>query len=142
MVCLLLLFFLCSDDHRELHVRTHSFPTRRSSDLIKQSGADILRLWVVSSDYSDDLSVGKGIIQAQSDAYRRLRNTLRYLLGNLSGFVESERLPYAEMPELERWVLHRLAELGKVVQESCLEYDFHRMRSEEHTSELQSLLRI
>src|SRR3546814_13644674 len=101
--------------------------TVEPQDVIKQSGADILRLWVVSSDYSDDLSVGKGIIQAQSDAYRRLRNTLRYLLGNLSGFVESERLPYAEMPELARWVLHRLAELGKVVQESCLEYDFHRM---------------
>ncbi len=90
-------------------------------------GADILRLWVVSSDYSEDLSVGDNIIKAQADAYRRLRNTLRYLLGNLAGFQEAERLPVAEMPELERWVLHRLAELGAVVQESCLAYDFHRM---------------
>jgi len=90
-------------------------------------GADILRLWVVSSDYSEDLSVGDNIIKAQADAYRRLRNTLRYLLGNLAGFQEAERLPVAEMPELERWVLHRLAELGRVVRESCEAYDFHRM---------------
>ncbi|WP_428246220.1 isoleucine--tRNA ligase [Ferrovibrio sp.] len=90
-------------------------------------GADILRLWVVSSDYSEDLSVGDNIIKAQADAYRRLRNTLRYLLGNLAGFQEAERLPVAEMPELERWVLHRLAELGRVVRESCEVYDFHRM---------------
>ncbi len=96
-------------------------------DVIKQSGADILRLWVASANYNDDLSVGPKIIQAQVDAYRRLRNTLRYLLGNLAGFEESERLPHAEMPELERWVLHRLAELGQVVRESCEEYDFHRM---------------
>ncbi|MCW0235588.1 MAG: isoleucine--tRNA ligase [Ferrovibrio sp.] len=101
--------------------------TTEPQDVIKQSGADILRLWVVSSDYSEDLSVGKTIIQAQSDAYRRLRNTLRYLLGNLAGFQESERLPHAQMPELERWVLHRLAELGQVVRESCEAYDFHRM---------------
>jgi isoleucyl-tRNA synthetase len=101
--------------------------TTEPQDVIKQSGADILRLWVVSSDYSDDLSVGKTIIQAQSDAYRRLRNTLRYLLGNLAGFQETERLPHAQMPELERWVLHRLAELGTVVRESCEQYDFHRM---------------
>lgn len=101
--------------------------TTEPQDVIKQSGADILRLWVVSSDYSDDLSVGKTIIQAQSDAYRRLRNTLRYLLGNLAGFQEAERLPHAQMPELERWVLHRLAELGTIVRESCEAYDFHRM---------------
>ncbi|WP_300301825.1 isoleucine--tRNA ligase [Ferrovibrio sp.] len=96
-------------------------------DVIKQSGADILRLWVASANYNDDLSVGPKIIQAQVDAYRRLRNTLRYLLGNLAGFAEAERLPHAEMPELERWVLHRLAELGQVVRESCEDYDFHRM---------------
>ncbi|WP_370151774.1 isoleucine--tRNA ligase [Ferrovibrio sp.] len=96
-------------------------------DVIKQSGADILRLWVASANYNEDLSVGPKIIQAQVDAYRRLRNTLRYLLGNLAGFEDSERLPYHEMPELERWVLHRLAELDVVVRESCLGYDFHRM---------------
>ena len=96
-------------------------------DVIKQSGADILRLWVASANYNEDLSVGPKIIQAQVDAYRRLRNTLRYLLGNLAGFEEKEKLAYSEMPQLERWVLHRLAELDKTVRESCLEYDFHRM---------------
>ncbi|WP_119421042.1 isoleucine--tRNA ligase [Desertibaculum subflavum] len=97
------------------------------ADVIKQSGADILRLWVVSTDYTEDQSVGPAIIQANADAYRRLRNTMRYLLGNLAGFQESERLPHAEMPPLERWVLHRLAELDRVVKESCQAYDFHRM---------------
>jgi isoleucyl-tRNA synthetase len=101
--------------------------TVEPQDVIAKSGADILRLWVVSSDYSEDLSVGPSIIQAQSDAYRRLRNTLRYLLGNLAGFQESERLPHDQMPELEQWVQHRLAELDKVVRASCEEYDFHRM---------------
>ncbi len=96
-------------------------------DVIKQSGADILRLWVASANYNEDLSVGPKIIQAQVDAYRRLRNTLRYLLGNLAGFAESERLPYEQMPELERWVLHRLTELSQTVRESCESYDFHRM---------------
>ncbi len=96
-------------------------------DVIKQSGADILRLWVASANYNEDLSVGPKIIQAQVDAYRRLRNTLRYLLGNLAGFDAAERLPYEQMPELERWVLHRLTELGQTVWESCESYDFHRM---------------
>ena len=72
-------------------------------DIIGQSGADILRLWVVNSDYSEDLRIGKEILKHQADQYRRLRNTLRYLLGNLDGFTEAERLPFAEMPELERW---------------------------------------
>lgn len=101
--------------------------------VVSKFGADILRLWVVSSDYSADLGVGDKIIQAQVDAYRRLRNTLRWLLGNLAGFQEAERLPAAEMPELERWVLHRLAELDQVVRASCEAYDFHRMYVALHT---------
>ncbi|RJT41438.1 isoleucine--tRNA ligase [Mesorhizobium waimense] len=101
--------------------------TIEPQEVIKQTGADILRLWVVSSDYSEDLTVGKTVIQSQSDAYRRLRNTLRYLLGNLAGFTEAEKLPYDQMPELERWILHRLAELGRIVTESCERYDFHRL---------------
>ena len=80
-------------------------------DLMKTRGADILRLWAVGADYAEDLRIGDEILAGQADAYRRLRNTLRYLLGSLAGFSPSERLPDAEMPELERWVLHRLAEL-------------------------------
>ena len=74
-------------------------------EIIKQYGADILRIWVVASDYSEDLKIGPEIIKYQSDAYRRLRNTLGYILGNLNGFEESERVEIDEMPELERWVL-------------------------------------
>ncbi|MDG6094143.1 isoleucine--tRNA ligase [Acetobacter sp. AN02] len=75
-------------------------------------GADILRLWVMNSDTNDDLRIGKEILKQQSELYRRLRNTLRWLLGGLAGFSEAERVPFAELPELERWVLHRLTEVG------------------------------
>ncbi len=73
-------------------------------------GADILRLWVMTSDTTEDLRIGPDILKQQSELYRRLRNTLRWLLGSLSGWSEAERVPPAEMPELERWVLHRLSE--------------------------------
>jgi isoleucyl-tRNA synthetase len=92
-----------------------------------QFGADILRLWVVSSDYAVDQRIGNEIIKAQVDAYRRLRNTLRFLLGNLAGFDEGERLPIDEMPELEQWVLHRLSELDELTRKSCADFDFHRL---------------
>src|SRR4029077_13211147 len=74
-----------------------------------------------------DLRIGKEILKYQGDMYRRLRNTLRYLLGALAGFQADEILPEAEMPELERWVLHRLAELDVVVRQSVDAYDFHAM---------------
>ncbi len=77
----------------------------------KQYGADILRLWVMSSDTTEDLRIGPDILRQQAELYRRLRNTLRWLLGALAGFRPAETLPEAEMPELERWVLHRLAVL-------------------------------
>ncbi len=101
-------------------------------DIIGQSGADILRLWVVNSDYSEDLRVGKEILKHQADQYRRLRNTLRYLLGNLDGFTEAERLPVAEMPELERWVLHRLWELDAMIREKIEAFDFHALFTQLH----------
>ena len=96
-------------------------------EIIKNFGADILRIWVVASDYSEDLKIGPEIIKHQADAYRRLRNTFRYLLGNLHGFEESERVATADMPELERFVLHRLAALDVLVRECCAKYDFHAM---------------
>ncbi len=96
-------------------------------DVIKQNGAEILRLWVVSTDYSEDLRIGPDILRGQVDAYRRMRNTLRFILGNLADWEEAERLPAAEMPELERWVLHRLSELDALVRESCAGFDFHRI---------------
>jgi len=96
-------------------------------EVVDRFGADVLRQWVVSSDYADDLRIGPEILKAQVESYRKLRNTLRYLLGNLEGFSEAERLPVAEMPVLERWVLHRLWELDRTVRQACEDYDFHRL---------------
>ena len=101
-------------------------------DVTNQSGADILRLWVVASDYSQDLSIGPNILKQMGDLYRRLRNTLRYLLGNLAGFDESERVAAKDMPELERWVLHRLTELDALIRKACDTYDFHGLFNELH----------
>ena len=96
-------------------------------EICDQFGADILRQWVVSTDYAMDQRVGPEIIKAQVDIYRKIRNTLRFLLGNLAGFQESERLAPQEMPELDRWVLHRLSELDGLVRQCCDDFDFHRM---------------
>jgi isoleucyl-tRNA synthetase len=93
-------------------------------EVIKEYGADILRLWVAQSDYTVDLRIGKEILKGVADSYRRLRNTLRFVLGNLAGFSEAERVPVAEMPELEQWVLHRLAELDGEVRQGYARYDF------------------
>ena len=112
------------------------------ADVIKDLGADILRLWVISSDYFDDIRIGKSILQHQQDIYRRFRNILRYLLGALDGFSDDEKVDYADLPDLERWVLHRLAEL-EIVRKRCLEtYDFKTFYAELHTfcsSELSSV---
>ncbi len=96
-------------------------------DICDQYGADILRQWVVSTDYAVDQLIGPDIIKAQVDAYRKLRNTLRFLLGNLQGFDEAERLDRTEMPELDRWALHRLSELDELVRKCCDDFDFHRL---------------
>jgi isoleucyl-tRNA synthetase len=96
-------------------------------EVMQQSGADILRLWVVGSDYSEDLRIGPEILKHQSDVYRRLRNTVRYLLGALAGFEPQEAVGVEMMPELERWVLHRLAELDQVVRNAIERFDFHDM---------------
>ncbi|MCE6958241.1 isoleucine--tRNA ligase [Cereibacter sphaeroides] len=92
--------------------------------VIDEYGADILRLWVAQSDFTVDLRIGKEILKGTADSYRRLRNTMRYMLGALSGFSEAERVEPADMPELERWVLHRLAELDVEVRKGYAAYDF------------------
>ncbi|MBV0892839.1 isoleucine--tRNA ligase [Paracoccus sp. Z118] len=94
------------------------------AEVIKQYGADILRLWVAQVDYSADSRIGPEILKGTADSYRRLRNTLRFLLGALDGFTDAERVEPAEMPELERWVLHRLAELDGRVRAGYDAYDF------------------
>jgi isoleucyl-tRNA synthetase len=94
--------------------------------IIRDNGADILRLWVASTDYFEDVRIGKEVLAGTSDAYRKLRNTFRYLLGALDGFSDAEKVAPAEMPELERWVLHRLAELDAEVREAAQGYEFNR----------------
>ena len=94
------------------------------AEIVKDYGADILRLWVAQADYTSDQRIGKEILKGTADSYRRLRNTLRFLLGNLAGFTEAEKVAPAEMPELEQWVLHRLAELDQQVRAGYAAYDF------------------
>jgi isoleucyl-tRNA synthetase len=98
--------------------------TTAPQTVIDEYGADILRLWVAQADYTVDLRIGKEILKGTADSYRRLRNTMRFLLGNLAGFTDSEKVAAEEMPELERWVLHRLAELDAVVRDGYAKYDF------------------
>ena len=92
--------------------------------VVKQYGADILRLWVAQADYTADLRIGPEILKGVSDSYRRLRNTMRFILGSLSELSEDERMDPEDMPELERWVLHRLSELDEKVRKGYSEYDF------------------
>jgi isoleucyl-tRNA synthetase len=95
-------------------------------DVMRQSGAEMLRLWAMSSDYAEDLRIGAEIIKANVESYRKLRNTLRFLLGNLAHYEPGVRVPHAEMPELERYILSRLAELDGIVRAGYADYDFRR----------------
>ncbi|WP_368186933.1 isoleucine--tRNA ligase [Aestuariibius sp. HNIBRBA575] len=92
--------------------------------IVKQYGADILRLWVAQTDYMADQRIGPEILKGVADSYRRLRNTMRFILGSLNDFTEADRVEPADMPELERLVLHRLAELDEQVRKGYQEFDF------------------
>ncbi|MEC8292067.1 MAG: isoleucine--tRNA ligase [Pseudomonadota bacterium] len=93
--------------------------------VVKQYGADILRLWVAQTDYMADQRIGPEILKGTADSYRRLRNTMRFMLGSLSDFDEADRVAPADMPELEQWVLHRLAELDQQVRNGYQSFDFN-----------------
>ncbi|MEP7455897.1 isoleucine--tRNA ligase [Phyllobacterium sp. SB3] len=95
-------------------------------DVIKDSGADILRLWVMTTDYWEDQRLGKNIIQTNIDAYRKLRNTIRWMLGTLA-HDEGDDVAYADMPELEQLMLHRLAELDELVRSGYDAFEFKRI---------------
>ena len=92
--------------------------------VIDEYGADILRLWVALVDFTNDQRIGKEILKGVADSYRRLRNTLRFLQGNLAGFSDAEEVAAKDMPELEQWVLHRLAEMDAEVRAGYAAYDF------------------
>jgi len=101
-------------------------------EVIDKLGADILRLWVLASDYTQDLRIGPDILKQMGDLYRRFRNTLRYLLGALDGMTGAERIPANEIPELERWVLHRLSEMDDTIRTDIANYDYSHMLQELH----------
>ncbi|MET0171333.1 MAG: isoleucine--tRNA ligase [Agrobacterium vaccinii] len=95
-------------------------------DVMKESGADILRLWVMTTDYWEDQRLGKAIIQTNIDAYRKLRNTIRWMLGTLAHDTGDD-IAYADLPELEQLMLHRLSELDKVVRDGYDAFDFKKI---------------
>ncbi len=117
--------FVMAEDGRKMSKSLGN--TVEPQQVIEQYGADILRIWVVSSDYSEDLRIGPEILKHQSDLYRRIRNTLRFLLGNLAGFDDSERVALGDMPELERWVLHRLWEFDGHARQCIDDFEFHNL---------------
>jgi len=99
-------------------------------DVIRQSGADILRMWVCASDYADDLRIGPEILKTTADTYRKLRNTLRWMLGSLAHFHDDESVALKTMPELERLMLHRLVELDEIVRKAYADFDYKRIFAE------------
>jgi isoleucyl-tRNA synthetase len=94
-------------------------------DLMRDSGADILRLWALTVDFTEDHRIGKEILQGVSDQYRKLRNTFRYLLGALDGFSDAEKVAVADMPELERYMLHLLADMDAKLKTAVDDFDFN-----------------
>lgn len=94
--------------------------------IIEKYGAEILRLWIAAADYREDIRVSEGILKQASDAYRRIRNTCRYMLGNMFDFnPDTDMVPYAELPELDRLALHRLQKLAEKAVRGYDDYEFH-----------------
>jgi isoleucyl-tRNA synthetase len=103
--------------------------TIEPNEIQKQYGIEILRIWTASGDYTEDLRISDEIIKGSVESYRKLRNTVRYLLGALDGWTDEEAVDAADMPGLERWVLHRLADLDAQVKAAYTVYDFKKVMS-------------
>ncbi len=117
--------FVVGEDGRKMSKSLGNIVTPQ--EVIKQSGADILRLWVASADYAEDLRLGKEILKTNVEAYRKLRNTMRYILGALEGLKDWEHVNHKDMPELERYILHRLHEIDVQVQAAYEVFDYKRL---------------
>lgn len=97
-------------------------------DVIKQYGADILRLWVASADYKADIRISNDILKQMSEVYRKIRNTFRYILGNLADFnPETDRVSYDRLLEIDRWALLRLEQVREKVTQAYDAYEFHTL---------------
>ena len=100
-------------------------------DIIEKYGADILRLWVSSVDYREDVRISENILQQMSDAYRRIRNTARFLMGNLNDFdYATEKVDYNDMFEIDKWAMHKLEELKEKTTEYYDKYEFYNLFQE------------
>lgn len=119
--------FVMAEDGRKMSKSLGNVVTPQ--EVIKQSGADILRLWVASADYAEDLRIGPEILKTSVDAYRKLRNTLRWMLGTLA-HDDGKSVDLKDMPELEQLMLHRLSELDQLVEEGYNGFDFKRVFSQ------------
>ena len=93
--------------------------------VMQTNGADIIRLWALSVDFTEDHRIGDEILKGVADQYRKLRNTFRYLLGALDGFSDAEKMPVDEMPELERYVLHLLADMDAKLRQAVNDFDYN-----------------
>jgi isoleucyl-tRNA synthetase len=119
--------FVMAEDGRKMSksLGNQVFPEK----IIKQYGAEILRLWVASSDYAEDLRIGQEILKTNTDSYRKMRNTIRFLLGNLSHYHKEQAVEFKDLPELERYMLNRLVELDVVVRDGYKAFDFKKVFS-------------
>lgn len=97
-------------------------------EIVDQYGADILRLWVASSDYHADIRISKDILKQLSEAYRKIRNTARYILGNLYDFnPDTDRVPLDQLLPIDQWALKKLDELNQKVREGYDAFEFHQV---------------
>ena len=101
-------------------------------EVISTLGADVLRLWIASTDYRSEMTISKEILQRTSESYRRIRNTTRYLLGNLEGFEPSKALPYEELLDLDKWAVRLSASMQKQIEASYDSYQFHQIYQRLH----------
>ena len=100
------------------------------NEIINKYGTDVLRLWTVASDYFEDIKVDENIIKSQVDSYRRIRNTLRFLIGNLKGFEDKEKTDYTNLPEIEKYILFRIFEIDGIIESSIKENNYHKLYRE------------
>lgn len=97
-------------------------------EIVKKYGADVLRLWVTSEDYRNDVKVSEEILLRVSEGYRRIRNTIRYLLGNIADFnAETDSVAYDDLQDIDKWILHELCSVNTAITKAYENYEFHRI---------------